>query len=102
MDSFVSNATWAKLKGQYDENQLIDLLYGVGEITMHADFASTLRTEIEPELADRLPSALPTRLRHARPIPVSSATARASHHCQPPVAASVTPMPSVLLPEILP
>ncbi len=33
---------------RYDDNQLIDLLYGVGEITMHADFANTLRTEIEP------------------------------------------------------
>ena len=58
VDSFVSDATWAKLAKQYDDNQLIDLLYGVGEITMHADFANTLRIEVEPELADRLPSGI--------------------------------------------
>jgi 4-carboxymuconolactone decarboxylase len=58
VDSVVSDATWAKLAAQYDDNQLIDLLYGVGEITMHADFANTLRIEIEPELVDRLPSGI--------------------------------------------
>ena len=55
VDSFVSDATWAALAARYDASQLVDLLYGVGEITMHATFASTLRFAIEPELADRLP-----------------------------------------------
>lgn len=58
VDSFIGDATWAKLAAQYDLNQLTDLIYGVGEITMHSDFANTLRIEIEPELADRLPSGI--------------------------------------------
>jgi alkylhydroperoxidase family enzyme len=58
VDAFVSDATWGVLAKRYDANQLTDLLYGVGEITMHAQFANTLRIEIEPELADRLPSGV--------------------------------------------
>jgi len=58
VDAFVSDATWATLAARYDANQLTDLLYGVGEIEMHATFASTLRIEIEPELKDRLPSGI--------------------------------------------
>jgi alkylhydroperoxidase family enzyme len=58
VDAFVSDATWAVLAARYDANQLTDLLYGVGEIEMHATFASTLRIEIEPELTDRPPSGV--------------------------------------------
>jgi alkylhydroperoxidase family enzyme len=59
VDAFVSDATWEILAERYDANQLTDLVYGVGEITMHADVANTLRIEIEPGIADRLPSAVP-------------------------------------------
>ncbi len=58
VDAFVSDATWGVLAARYDANQLTDLVYGVGEIAMHATFASTLRIEIEPELKDRLPSGI--------------------------------------------
>src|SRR6476646_1913479 len=58
VDAFVSDATWAALAARYDANQLTDLVYGVGEIALHAGFASTLRIEIEPELHDRLPSGI--------------------------------------------
>ena len=58
VDAFVGDATWAVLAARYDANQLIDLLYGVGELTMHADFANTLGIEIEPGLTDRLPSGI--------------------------------------------
>ncbi|HUL81701.1 MAG TPA: carboxymuconolactone decarboxylase family protein [Gammaproteobacteria bacterium] len=58
VDAFVSDATWAALAARYDANQLTDLVYGVGEIALHAAFANTLRIEIEPELADRLPSGV--------------------------------------------
>lgn len=58
VDAFVSDATWRVLAARYDANQLTDLLYGVGEIEMHATFASTLKIEIEPELKDRLPSGV--------------------------------------------
>jgi len=59
VDAFISDATWATLAERYDANQLTDLLYGVGEITMHADVANTLRIELEPGMEDRLPSAVP-------------------------------------------
>jgi 4-carboxymuconolactone decarboxylase len=58
VDALVSDATWATLAARYDANQLTDLVYGVGEIAMHATFASTLKIEIEPELKDRLPSGV--------------------------------------------
>jgi Uncharacterized conserved protein len=58
VDAFISDATWKTLAARYDENQMIDLLYGVGEITMHADYANNLRIAIEPELADRLPAGI--------------------------------------------
>jgi alkylhydroperoxidase family enzyme len=59
VDAFVSDATWEILAERYDANQLTDLVYGVGEITMHADVANTLRIEIEPGISDRLPAAVP-------------------------------------------
>lgn len=55
VDSFIGDSTWAVLAERYDESELIDLVYGVGEIAMHADFANTLRIAIEPELSERLP-----------------------------------------------
>jgi alkylhydroperoxidase family enzyme len=58
VDAFVSDGTWAALAARYDANQLTDLVYGVGEIALHAAFASTLRVEIEQELTDRLPSGI--------------------------------------------
>ena len=59
VDAFIGDSTWEILAERYDANQLTDLVYGVGEITMHADAANTLRIEIEPGIADRLPSAVP-------------------------------------------
>jgi 4-carboxymuconolactone decarboxylase len=59
VDAFISDATWQTLAERYDENQLTDLVYGVGEIAMHADVANTLRVEIEAGLTDRLPSGVP-------------------------------------------
>jgi len=58
VDAFVSDATWRVLASRFDANQLTDLVYGVGEIALHADFANTLRIEIDPDLADRLPSGV--------------------------------------------
>jgi alkylhydroperoxidase family enzyme len=58
VDAFVSDSTWATLAARYDANQLTDLVYGVGEIAMHATFANTLRIAIEPELIDRLPAGV--------------------------------------------
>lgn len=57
VDAFVSDTTWQQLAEHYDANQLTDLVYGAGEIAMHADVANTLRIEIEPGITDRLPSA---------------------------------------------
>ena len=58
VDAFISDATWTVLAARYDESQLIDLVFGVGELTMHADFANTLGIEPEPELTDRLPAGV--------------------------------------------
>jgi 4-carboxymuconolactone decarboxylase len=59
VDSFVSDATWASLEREYDVNQLVDLVYGVGELTMHAGALSTLGVAIEDDVAERFPSGVP-------------------------------------------
>jgi alkylhydroperoxidase family enzyme len=59
VDSFVSDTTWAALTVQYDTNQMVDLVYGVGELTLHAGVVNTLGVEIEPGLVDRLPPGIP-------------------------------------------
>jgi alkylhydroperoxidase family enzyme len=59
VDAFISDATWETLAERYNPNQLTDVVYGVGEIAMHADVANTLGIEIEPGIADRPPSLTP-------------------------------------------
>jgi len=55
VDSFVSDATWHTLAERYDVNQLVDLIYGVGDITMHAGALNSLGVEIEKPFRDRVP-----------------------------------------------
>ena len=59
VDSFLSDATWAAMKREYDTNQLIDLVYGVGDLTMHAGVLNTLGVAIEDDVQERLPSGIP-------------------------------------------
>jgi alkylhydroperoxidase family enzyme len=59
VDSFVSDATWRALTERYDVNQMIDLVYGIGDLTMHAGVLNTIGVEIEAGFADRLPEDIP-------------------------------------------
>jgi alkylhydroperoxidase family enzyme len=59
VDSFVSDPTWRALSARYDVNQMIDLVYGVGDLTMHAGVFNSIDVEMEPDAPDRLPSAIP-------------------------------------------
>ena len=59
VDSFVSDATWAAMTREYDTNQLIDLVYGVGDLTMHAGVLNTLGVALEDDVEERLPSGIP-------------------------------------------
>ncbi|HVY63744.1 MAG TPA: carboxymuconolactone decarboxylase family protein [Gammaproteobacteria bacterium] len=59
VDSFIGDDTWKTLAARYDANQLTDLIYGVGEVTMHADVTNTLRVELEPGFTERLPNGVP-------------------------------------------
>ena len=59
VDSFVSDPTWRALAARYDTNQLIDLVDGVGTLTMHAGAINSLGVEIESDVPDRLPSGIP-------------------------------------------
>jgi len=58
VDSFVSDATWAALAKEYNVNQLVDFVYGVGEITMHAAVLNTLGVEIEANVSERFPAGI--------------------------------------------
>ena len=59
VDSFVSDATWAAMMREYDTNQLIDLVYGVGDLTMHAGVLNTLGVALEDDVEERLPPGIP-------------------------------------------
>jgi alkylhydroperoxidase family enzyme len=59
VDSFVSDATWEALSASYTTNQLVDLVDSVGTLTMHAGAINSLGVEIESDLRERLPSAIP-------------------------------------------
>jgi 4-carboxymuconolactone decarboxylase len=59
VDTFVQDSTWATLAGRYDVNQLVELAYGVGELTMHAGLLNTLGVELEPGLRERFPAGVP-------------------------------------------
>ena len=59
VDSFVSDATWAAMAREYDTNQLVDLVYGVGDLTMHAGVLNTLGVALEDGVEERLPSGIP-------------------------------------------
>ncbi|HUQ53642.1 MAG TPA: carboxymuconolactone decarboxylase family protein [Gammaproteobacteria bacterium] len=59
VDSFVSDATWAALAAEYDTNQMIDLIYGVGEMTMLAGAINTLGVALEGDVAERFPAGIP-------------------------------------------
>lgn len=58
VDSFVSDATWRALTERYEVNQMIDLVYGIGDLTMHAGVLNTIGVEIEAGFADRLPEGI--------------------------------------------
>jgi alkylhydroperoxidase family enzyme len=59
VDSFVSDATWAALAGEYSVDQLVDLVYGVGDMTMHAGLLNTLGVGIEANVTERFPAGIP-------------------------------------------
>jgi 4-carboxymuconolactone decarboxylase len=59
VDTFVSDATWQSLAARYSVDQMVDLVYGIGDLTMHADAINSLGVEIEAGFPDRLPSGIP-------------------------------------------
>ena len=59
VDSFISDATWAILSARYDVDRLIDVIYGVGHLTLMAGVLNTLGVEIDASLPDRPPSGIP-------------------------------------------
>lgn len=59
VDSFVSDATWTTLAAHYSTEQLIDLVFTVGEFTMISGTVNSLGVEIEADRHDRLPSGIP-------------------------------------------
>jgi len=59
VDSFISDATWQALSARYNLDQLTDLIYGVGELTMHAGVVNSVGVEIEADTTERLPLGIP-------------------------------------------
>jgi 4-carboxymuconolactone decarboxylase len=48
-DHFISNDTWAKLATRYDQTQLIDLVFTVGQYTMVSMALNSFGVQLEPE-----------------------------------------------------
>lgn len=59
VDTFVSDATWSDLEARYTAEQLVDLVFTVGEFTMIAGTLNSLRVEIDADLDERLPYGIP-------------------------------------------
>jgi alkylhydroperoxidase family enzyme len=55
-EQFVSDATWAELSGHYDTQQLMDLVFTVGQYTLVSMALNTLGVQLEPG-APGLPDA---------------------------------------------
>jgi alkylhydroperoxidase family enzyme len=58
VDSFISDATWQALTARYNIDQMVDAVYGVGDVTMHAGAINSLGVEIEKSFPDRLPAGV--------------------------------------------
>ena len=58
IDSFISDATWQTLSTRYDVRQLIDTIDTGGAFTLHAGIINSTGVQIEPGIADRLPSGV--------------------------------------------
>ncbi len=49
-DAFISDATWAKLAERYDEQQLIDVVFAVGNYNLVSMMLNTLGVQLDPGL----------------------------------------------------
>lgn len=58
VDSFVSDVTWEALAARMSTEQMMDMLFTAGEITMIAGAVNSLRVDIEAQLTERLPSGV--------------------------------------------
>jgi len=59
VDAFISDATWTTLRAAYTNEQLVDLVFTVGEFTMISASVNSLKIEIEPARKERLPYGIP-------------------------------------------
>lgn len=59
VDSFISDTTWSTLAAHYTNEQLVDLVFTAGEITMIAGTVNSIGVEIEPDLGERRPYGIP-------------------------------------------
>ena len=48
-DFMISEATWQKLRGEYNEKQLFDLVFTVGQYTLVSMFLNTVGVQIEQD-----------------------------------------------------
>ena len=58
-DHCVSDATWAELATHLDERQLVEVVFAVGTYTCLAMAFNSFGLELDPDLADVQPPALP-------------------------------------------
>ncbi len=54
-DAFISDATWAELSKRYDTQQLIDLVFTVGQYNLVSMALNTLGVQLENEQSPRFP-----------------------------------------------
>ena len=59
VDSFLPDATWDALAARYDLDQMVDVVYGIGHLTMLAGVLNSLGVELDAALTDRRPYGIP-------------------------------------------
>jgi alkylhydroperoxidase family enzyme len=62
VDYFIAADTWSALAATYTSEQLVDLVFTVGEFTMIAGTVNSLRVDIESGLDERRPYGVPYRV----------------------------------------
>ncbi len=66
-DTMISDATWKALRTKYSDQQIMESLYTAAQYQLVSMALNTLGVQLDPELADRLPTDVPLPKLASRP-----------------------------------
>jgi 4-carboxymuconolactone decarboxylase len=75
-DTMISDATWQALRTKYSDQQIIESMYTASQYQLVSMALNSLGVQLDPELADRLPTDLPLPALATRPAAKRLSTPR--------------------------